>query len=452
MARRKLLSHMLILTLSGIIAKTLDFSFRAYYSAKLGEEGMGIFSLIMSVFGIVLNLSSAGMGAAVSRLIAIKLGQGDFGAIQKIMSTAIKMVASVGALCCIGIIFGVNKISLLFLKDIRCARGLIYITPSAIFMGISYCIKGYFYAQRRVIIPASSEFVEQAVKISLISLLLNKWLPYGIEMGVSAVFLGLTIGEMCSCAYLCFWYIKEIPTKPSKESQFMAIFSQTLPMSLSAVGCSYLRMQEDIWIVRGFRKFGMNNETALEAYGLIHGMAMPLLVFPLTLLSSFMALLVPEISIAKERGRLCETVSLVYKTAWIFGCVIFCIFFVFAEEISYAVYGSFSAAEYVRPLCLLCPFMIIDSISTGMLSGLGEQAKLFKYSIMDSLLRLGLVYFLLPIGGNKIIILMIFASNILTFCLTVRRIKTLSNMDWNLLKTILPVTAVTGAVAFLSLV
>ncbi len=450
MVKQRMVSNMFILTTSGIIAKTLDFSFRAYYSSKLGDAGMGIFSLVMSVFGIILNISSAGIGAAVSRLIAIQIRQNNFGVIKKIMKTAIKMVSFVGVGACLIVIFWADEIAISFLKDIRCAKGIIYITPSAIFMGISYCVKGYFYAKREVIIPASSEFLEQAVKISLISFLLNKWLPYGIEQGVSAVFLGLTIGEMCSCLYLCFWCKKDFKEKASKESRFMALFSQTFPMTISAVGCSYFRMQEDIWIVRGFKKFGMDSEKAIGTYGLIHGMAMPLLVFPLTLLSSFMALLVPEISRAQAGGRLKQTVCSVYKTVWIAGCAIFCIFFVFAEEISNAVYGSEAAAEYIKPLCILCPVMILDSVSTGMLGGLGEQLKLFKYSIADSLLRLSLVYFLLPVGGNKIIILMIFLSNILTCFLTVGRINKLAKIEISFLKYIIPPALIAGFIAFAS--
>ena len=62
---------MALLTTTGVIAKTVDFTFRAYYSKHLGAEGMGIYSLIMSIFGIVLSLSSAGMGVAVSRLVSV---------------------------------------------------------------------------------------------------------------------------------------------------------------------------------------------------------------------------------------------------------------------------------------------------------------------------------------------------------------------------------------------
>ncbi len=425
MAGRRALSNMLILTATGMIAKTLDFSFRAYYSSRLGDTGMGIFSLIMSAFGIITNLTSAGMGIAVSRLAASALGKNDLGKAQKTVNTAVKMVLFSGIICFFAVLLFADRISLVFLKDIRCKRGLIYITPASIFMGISYCLKGYFYAQRRILIPASSEFAEQAVKISLTSMLLYKWLPQGTVYGVSAVLLGLTVGEGCSCLYLSLWYLRERRKTIMESRVFKELFSQTLPVTLSSVGCSYLRMQEDIWIIRGFKKFGMTADTALSEYGLIHGMAMPLLVFPLSLLSSFSALLVPEISRARETGKLKERVSLVYKAAFWSGAVIFLIFLIFGEEIALRIYGSTAAVKYIKPLCFLCPVMIMDFVATGMLGGLGQQAKLFKYSIADSVFRLSMVYLWLPAGGSGMLILMIFLSNILTFSLTLRRIKRL---------------------------
>lgn len=424
MGKSLVLKNAVLITLAGIIAKTIDFSFRAWYSGLLKEEGMGIFSLVMSVFGIVLGLSSAGMGAAVSRLVSIHGSRGNFSTAHKIVKTAVIAVAAAGLLCTALIAAAADKIALVWLKDIRCAKCLVYIAPSAIFMGISYCIKGYFYAMRNVLIPASSEFVEQAVKISVITVLVKEWLPKGVEYGCAGVFAGLTVGEMCSCLYLCLWYAAKsrgLSGGNLAERPLLSILGLSAPMAISSVAGSLFRMLEDIWIVRGFKKFGMGSEGALSSYGLIHGMAMPLLVFPLTLISSFMALLIPEISKAETSGSLRRITSRVHGVAWFFGMMIFCIFFIFPEEISVAVYKSPAAAEYIRPLSVLCPIMIIDTVSNGMLSGMGEQMKLLKYSMADSALRLFMVYFMLPKLGAPAIVAMIFLSNILTCFLTVRR-------------------------------
>ena len=453
MSNNAVFKNTAVAVFAGIVAKTIDFSFRAWYSGQIGSEGMGIFSLVMSAFGIILNLASAGMGSAVSRLVSIRHSRGEFASAGKTVRTAVKMIVSAGLLCNGLMYFAADKIALVILKDIRTARCLVCISPSVIFMGISYCIKGYFYAVRRAIIPASSEFVEQAVKISVIGFLLNRWLPCGVEKGCCAVFLGLTVGEMASCAYLSLWYIAKRQRgnrKDTAKSEVIPILKLTLPMTVSSVGSSFLRMLEDIWIVRGFRKFGMGADSALKTYGLIHGMAMPLLTFPLSLISPFMALLVPEISRAEAGGGLKKIVCRVYKAAWFCGCLIFCIFFIFSKRLAFLMYGDTAAAKFIKPLSLLCPIMLIDTISTNMLSGMGEQMKLLKYSLFDSAVRLSLIYFVLPLGGANVIIVMTFISNILTCALTFMRINKSAKIGEHIRKIIVLPIICSGVILLLS--
>ena len=409
------IKKMFLLTLSGVLAKTIDFSLRSYYSSSLGEEGMGVFSLSMSVYGIILSLCGAGMGIAVSRIVAIsEKGEGE-----RALKTAVTITGSIGLFCTAFVLFFADGLALSYLGDIRCAQGLLCIAPASIFMGISACFKGYFYGKGEIFSPASSEFVEQGIKIIAISFLLKKGLAKGIEYGCAGVLLGLTTGELFSCSYLFLMYNLKKGKEFSEKSQLLPVLRLSLPSFFGAVSSSYLRSIEDIWIVRGFKKFGMDTADSLSEYGLIHGMAMPLLVFPLTLISSFMAFLVPEISKAEKSKTLERAVKKVWTVAAVCGGVIFLVFFLFSEEISELA----ECARYIRPLSVLCPVMILDSLSTGMLNGLGEQTRLFIYSLVDNILRLAIVYFAIPHFGNGAIIGMIFLSNILTCFKTMHRVK-----------------------------
>lgn len=422
----KILKNTIILTLSGVIAKTVDFSFRAWYSGILGKEAMGIFSLCMSAFGILLSFSSAGLGAAVSRLVSLRLSHGEESGVRKIMRCAIGTVLVLGTLSIVIVLINADAIAKKYLNNSRCAAPLCRYLPSIIFMGISYCTKGYFYARRSVLIPASSEFIEQITKVSTISLLLNRSKDFGKTAQCCAVFSGLSIGEGASCLYLLLWYFSEIrktsalktAAARTHESILSSLLSLSVPISLSSVSTSFLRAAEDVLTIRGFCLFGMSAASAMGRFGLIHGMVMPLLIFPLTLISSFMALLVPEISRAKENGNLCSVVKKTYSVSYFCGIVIFAVFFVFSNEISQKVYATSECAPYIKVMCVLCPIMILDSIGTGILSGLGLQIKLLFYSLLDGALRIGIVYFALPRFGTFAFIATIFISNLLTFSLT----------------------------------
>ena len=273
MVRHNVRRSTILLTVSGIIAKTIDFLFRAYYSQKLGSEGMGIFSLVFSVHSIMLTAATGGLGVAVSKLVSEQYVSRSLDGIKKTMKIALTAVISL-SLPVIGCATAFSdEIAQQLLKEPRCARSIVFLSPSILFMGISYCIKGYFYASRKVIRPASSEFLEQAVKIASIRFLLAKWLPSGIEHGCEAVFLGLSAGEFSSCLYLSLLYAadsRRLRGGSLSAGSVSAIARVALPVMASSLASSFLRMQEDVWIVAGLKSYGLDHTAALSSYGSLH--------------------------------------------------------------------------------------------------------------------------------------------------------------------------------------
>ena len=82
-----------ILMFSGICAKSFDFAFRAFYSRQLGTEGMGLLSLGFGLHGVMLTVSTAGLGVAVSKVVSEYLEKGQLRAVKRSMRLAIWGVA-----------------------------------------------------------------------------------------------------------------------------------------------------------------------------------------------------------------------------------------------------------------------------------------------------------------------------------------------------------------------
>lgn len=428
MNNQNILRSTALLTASGIIAKTVDFVFRAYYSRCLGSEGTGIFSLVFSLHGIMLNIATGGLGVAVSKLVSEQLASRRLGDVRRSMSTALFAVSLLSlAVIAAACIFS-KSIAANFLKEPRAALSIVCLAPSILFMGVSYCIKGYFYASRRVLPPASSEFLEQAVKISVIKALLSKMLPLGLQHGCEAVFLGLSIGELSSCLYLFVIYLhdrRRLRGEASSEKVFSSMLKISIPVMTTSIAGSFLRMREEVCIVTALRKFGLNQTSALSLYGNIRGMVMPLIAFPLTLLSSCFTLLVPEISRAssmKNPLRLKALTARIYRFTAFFGFLVMTVIWVFARPLVTLVYSAPSLAPLLRLLCPIAPFIFMDSVSCGILNGLGKQGSLLLYGLSDSLIRLFLIYAFMPHFGIKALVFITAASSIYAVTLSLRRV------------------------------
>ncbi len=424
MSKQNVLRSAAFLTLSGIIAKTVDFLFRAYYSKQLGSEGMGILSLVFSFHGLILTFATGGLGVAVSKTLSSLYAKKDYTAINKTMNCAIFSVLflSLGAISAV-CLFSEN-IATSFLKEPRAERSIIYLSPSILFMSISYCIKGYFYASRKVLIPASSEFLEQAVKITTTTFLINRFLTLGIPHGCEAVFLGISVGEFSSCLYLSLFYTK-FRRKPISNASQTAVFSPLMKIALPAMTTSllgsFLRMNESVLIVSALKKSGLSHTAALKSYGSLYGMVMPLTIFPLTLLSSCLTLLVPEISRAdgmKSRLRLKTLISRIMRFAALGGFLTCTILVIFSSELSSLVYSVPELSRSIKTIAFLSPVMFIDSVCCGILGGLGKQTKLLIFSLSDNIFRLASIFILVPHFGEKALFFTVIFSNLLTVSLT----------------------------------
>ena len=426
----KMYKNVLLLGLSGIIAKLFDFSFRAFYAGVLGTEGMGLLSLGFSMHGVMLTIATAGLGVAVSRCTSVYIERGNPAAVKKCMKMAVFGVSTLALTVILITFLFSDKIAERLLGDGRISFSLCTLMPSVLFMGISYCTKGCFYAERRVLPPASSEILEQAVKFVSIRVLLKIFLPFGIEYGCAAVFGGITMGELSSCVYLLFWYRREErlnfrleaqeTAAPSRAEMLTKLLGVSVPSMITSLCCSALRMQEEVLIISALERGNMPHGEAVSALGVMCGMVMPLLVLPLNLTGSVMSLLVPEISRAEARGggSLRRTVKKVYGLGMTVGIVVGLFFMIFGGSASRAFYKTDAAAELVVCLAPLCPVMFMDSLSCSILNGLGKQLRLLLFSLLDFALRLSVIYFAMPRYGTSAFAAMTAASNIFTCMLS----------------------------------
>ena len=414
-----------VLAFSGICAKTFDFAFRTYDSVKLGAEGVGLLALGFGLHGVMLTVATAGLGVATSKIVSEYLEQREYGAVRQSMKIAVYGVACLSLIIILLTFIGADAIAEYVLGDARISTGLCCLAPSILFMGISYCLKGYFYAARKAWIPAGSEFLEQGVKFAAISTLLAIFLPRGISYGCAAVFAGISIGEFSSCMYLTLFFLREtVSMKKGERCRGipLAIIKISFPSMLSSFAGSALRMQEEVWIVSAFKGYGMSHSGAVSSLGIIYGMVMPMLVFPLTLAGSVTTLLVPEIArrnTLADKSRLIGLVKRVYRAGAAAGIAVLVVFEIFAKPLTGFLYHDVSIAEWVRVLAWLCPVMFADSLSCAMLNGLGKQFSLLFYSISDSLIRLVLIFAFIPKIGMPALAGVIVISNLYTCALSV---------------------------------
>jgi stage V sporulation protein B len=120
--------------------------------------------------------------------------------------------------------------------------------------------------------------------------------------------------------------------------------------------------------------------------------------------------------------------------------------FYYSGELGIGLYSSSQVGGYIRILSLLVPIMYLDSVTDGMLRGLGEHMYSMYINIADSVLSVLMVYFLVPGWAINGYIFMIYFTELFNFCFSVRRLSALTQLRFSLKFLLKSVFCAIGAV------
>ena len=409
------IKNALILSSVSIVMRGISVSFNAYINNKIGPESMGLFTLVMSIYSFALTIALSCVNLSATRLTSEKsaLLQGaDSKSWKNAMRGVVRstvtysLIFSVSTAFCLYIFSGF--IAKNFLGDIRTLKSLRILAFTLPPISLSSALSGYFTGLRKVSKNAVIAFSEQFMKIIVTSTALVMITPGNVESACIAVVGGSALSEAFSLILNIIMFIFDSKMPPGQKSGNDLILINTklrdtvaisLPSALGTYARQGLTTLEHLAIPKGLRKSGLTESAALSAYGLMQGIALPLVMFPYAVIGSFTSLLIPEIAEKKELSDLYgikELTRRVYYYSAAFSLCACGVFINYAKELGSMVYSSTEAASYTIALGLLVPFMYLDTAVDSLLKGIGEQVYTMKVNITDSASGLILVMLLTP--------------------------------------------------------
>lgn len=445
--------NVIVLTLTSLLIRTIRISFQVYLSNKMGSAGIGLFQLIMSIYFLAITFSTSGIRITTTRLVAeeLAIGKGVKKAIHNCLVYGLVFSIFFAMLLYVNAQFiGVN-----WLGDIRTIPSLRILSLSLPFIAISSVLSGYFTAVRRVIKASAVQIAEQLVKILITVIFLSMFISRGLEYSCIAIVLGFCTGELTTALLLFMLYRLEIRRyeKSNEPSNNLNLIPRMLKIALPVAFGSYItssiRTVQHLLIPFGLRQSGSSSENALSTYGTIHGMVMPVIMFPSVLLDIISEMVVPELAESQASGskkRLNYIVNRVFNLGMMVSICVMCIFLRFSSELGYSIYNNGEAAYFIRIFAPIIPIMYMDSIVDGMLKGMGEQVSSMRYNIIESMLSLVLIYVLLPQIAITGYIITVYFSRGLNFFLSVNRLIKKSDLNISFSKMVNSLLCIFGSI------
>lgn len=428
--------------------------FQVYLSNKIGSAGIGLFGLIASVQMLAVTFAMSGIRLTTTRLVSEEIGLCRPGGVRRAVILCITYALFFGTAASLLLYNGAEYIGNVWIGDERTILSLKILSLSLPFMSMSSVLGGYFTAVQRVLKSAAVQMTEHFIRILVVMGILVFYPPENLEYACVTVVIGGVAAEFVSFFLLFFIYridLKRVPHVPyAKEKGKLTsrMFGIALPLAFSTYARSALSTLEHMLVPRGLRASGASSDTALESYGAIHGMVFPILILPSALFTSLGEMVVPVLTEAQMEGRkerISYLVNKILKLCAIFSIGIAGIFFFYNKELSGIIYKNDDVSSYFKIFSLLIPVLYIDSVTDGMLKGLGQQLHSMFYNITDSIISVILVYVLLPRYAINAYICIIFFTECYNFALSIRHISKITTLLLKPKDLLIPVICIIGA-------
>ena len=460
---KKFFINGLLMTAVTLAIRYVSVSFNVYITGKIGAVAMGIFTLISSVYGFALTLATSGISLATTKLVSEALGGVEeskrASTVRAIMKKSLTFAFLISFTVSIGLYFLSPLIANNILKDVRTLSALRVLSYTLVPIALSSSMNGYFTAMRKVHKNAAVQVFGQAAKIFFCVYLLSAVSATDVESACLAIIWGGSIAELISFAIHLISFLIDIKKQKKKNSADTDIAKKLIPFTLPVAFSAYVRSAlvtvEHLLIPWGLEKSGTGRDASLAAYGTIHSLVFPFVLFPSAISSSFAGLLVPEISESAASGdtnRIERIISRVLKTVLIYSVGVAGIMLCLSTEFGSVLFNSLDSAKYILLIAPLIPVMYLDTSVDSILKGLGYQFYCMVINIIDALLSVILVWILLPKYGIMGYVITVYFTELINAALSITKLLCITKFkfklfDW-LIKPIISVVATTAIIRF----
>ena len=384
--KRSILHNALLLTAIDLLLRGAAMAFQVYLSSRAGAVGLGLLQLVTAVGALAMTLGLSGARTAAMYLCAEEYGKRRFAGVRRAMELCILWgaVCSCAAAAALRLLAG--TLARVWIRDARAASGLRVLALSLPLRCYVSILSGYFTASGRVRRLALVEVAEQISSILFTFLLLLR--ADGAEQVCRAILLGGLAASGVSGVWLTRLLCRDF-RRFGPAARGLALGKRLIrlcvPLALGDFLRSGLRTLEQLLIPLGLSQVSGAPEAAMAAYGTVHGMVFPILMFPAAILYSLSDLLLPELARCRAEGDAAEPLGLL-------------------------LYQSREAGMYLRLFAPLALILYPDAIVDGMCKGLGRQVSCVRNNTITSLMDIAMLWFLLPRLGM--------GGYILTFAVT----------------------------------
>lgn len=389
MKKNLFIKSTLILILSGFLTKMLGFIIKVVYTRIIGEYGISLFTIATPTYSLLLTISTLAIPISISKLVSENKGRSI-----RILTSATFLILSINFLLILIIFLTKDFIATNLLKEPLASPILMAFALTLPFVSISAVLKGYFAGKQNMVPHATSNILEQIVRLIIIVTILPILMKKSVMYAVLGLILLTILSEISSIIVFLFFLPKHINYKtnllPSKKHT-KDILNISLPTVSSRIIGNIGYFLEPIILTNLLLFSGYTNAYILREYGAYNAYSLALLTMPGFFIAAISTSLLPEIS--KFHGeRNSSMVKRRIKQSLLFALLIGIFFsfiiFTFRDKLLFTLYNTTNGSDYIK---ILAPFFVLfylEGVLTSALQALGHAKITMNITLWGVILKL----------------------------------------------------------------
>ena len=381
-------------TVFSVAEKFFGFLYRVILSRTLGSEGMGIYQLALSVFAVLVTVTSSGIPLTVSRLITKHRTRGDAKAEHSTVTAAIVAV----------LIFSVPVFSLLFFghdlfdfifSDPRCMSLLLILLPALTFNSVYSVIRGALWGNKRFIPYCVIDLIEELCMIAMGVALVTHMTD--VFDGAKRIAFAIVFSYLVSFTLSLGYFFIKGGRLANPKSQMRPLLASALPITGMRTSASMINTVISLILPARLIAAGMSSAEAMSGIGVVMGMSMPVLSIPATLIGSLALVMVPELAENFYRGnnkRLRDNIEKALKITSLIACAVIPVLFALGEDLGIFLFKNAQCGKIIRNCCLMLLPMSFSMMTTSILNSIGYEKQTCGYFFIGAAATLLCTWFL----------------------------------------------------------
>ncbi len=307
-----------ILAFASIMVRFLGFLYRIPMTNMIGDTGNAIYTAGYNIYTFLLILSSAGLPAAISKMVSERLAAGEYRNAHKVFQVSLLVSGTLGFICMTVMFVFAKQIATIFADLPDSYYCILTLSPTIFIVAIMSVYRGYFQGMNTMLPTALSQIVEQIFNAFFSVYLAYILLGYGVDraagqknivMAAAGGTAGTGIGAFAGLLVIMFSYtlLKPVLYKKAKYDKnketaetgteiAKILLCTAAPIIIGTAVFSITNLIDTKMVLGILKDIGYTEEQANSLYGQLSGKYVTLTTLPISISTAVATATIPSIA------------------------------------------------------------------------------------------------------------------------------------------------------------